>query len=270
MVLVPEDQDKLKSIFGGMATQLATDESTVLSRTTFRYFNQYIFGELNNIHHTELCDALDTWEDIIGILPRNSAKTTIAPIRYPAYRLGQDRGLRIIIGSVTATLAESFGRSIESIFKLDKYRAIFGNMIPAQGSAKWNESEKVVADRPERNSLGFRTDDKDASIFCVGVGGAIVGRRADILILDDIIDRRHVKTDTQLADVKHWFNEELKGVRHRKTQTVIVGTRWSARDLYIENISNMIKRGAQLAGNMNDEVLDQVRQFNAIADTINL
>ena len=225
-------------------------------------FNEYIGGEINAPHHIVLCDALDSWEDVIGTLPRNSAKTTIGSTRYPSYRLGQDRGLRIIICSCTATLAESFSRSIETIMTSEKYRMLFGELVPTSKSSVWNTQEKIVAGRPEFNHFGLRVDEKDASLYSVGVGGSVVGRRSDLIVLDDIIDRRTVKTESQLADIRQWYNEELKGVRHSYTQMVLLGTRWSDKDIYIESIAKALLSGANITGNMDADILDQVRRFN--------
>lgn len=256
------DQDKLQSIIDVIQSKVSVDQTVLDARNTLKAFNEYIGGEPNAPHHNTLCDALDSWEDVIGTLPRNSAKTTIGSIRYPAYRLGQDRGLRIIICSCTATLAESFSRSIETVMGLDKYRMLFGELVPTSKSSVWNSQEKIVAGRPEYNHFSLRVDEKDVSIFAVGVGGAVVGRRSDICILDDIIDRRTVKTESQLADIRQWYNEELMGVRHSRTQTILLGTRWSDKDIYIENIVKALLSGANITGNMEPELLEQIRRYN--------
>lgn len=252
-----------------LANRLPVNEGLFHARTAMKYFNEYLAGEKNNIHHIQICDALDTGEDVTAVLPRNAAKTTTICTRYPAYRLGKDRGLRILVASCNATLASSFLRSIESIFEMDSYKKLFGELVPKGHAAyKWNETEKIVANRPEWNKLGYRVDAKDASLFAVGVGGAVVGRRADIIILDDIIDRRTVKTQLQLNDIKYWLTEEVKGVRHANTQIITTGTRWSTRDIYVDTMSTMLKNNAEIKGNMIDEVMEQINQFRAIEDAI--
>lgn len=246
--------------------RLSLDDKLINARHNLRDFNEYIYNEVNNIHHIELCNALDSWEDVCAILPRNSSKTTIASTRYPAYRIGQDRGLRIIVASHTATMAESFLRSIDSIFNNDKFITLFGNLIPRlkEQNYKWNETEKIVSHRPDYNSLGYRIDAKDLSLFAIGVGGAIVGKRADIIILDDIIDRRDTKTEGQITDIKHWLNEEVKGARHPDTQMIYVGTRWNIKDIYIDTISKMVSSGADIIGNMQKEIGDQIYSYNTL------
>ena len=264
------DQNQLTDLFKVVTEKVTVDREVIGSRNVLQTFNEYVFEEKNALHHIELCEALDTFEDVVGIVPRNSGKSSIASTRYPSYRLGQDRGIRVIIGSHTATLASSFSRSIENIMKLEKYQLLFGNMIPVISTSinsetvKWNETEKIVKGRPEFNKLGYRVDAKDCSIFSVGVGGAVVGRRADIIILDDIIDRSDVKTDNQILDINYWFNEELKGSRHAKTQIVVVGSRWSMKDIYISVIAKMLDTGAELTGNMVAEVLDQVKRYREL------
>lgn len=262
--------DKLTDALAILRDSVAIDEEVLAARSQMAAFNEYVFQEVNAPHHTEICNALDTFENVTAITPRNSGKSSLASTRYPAFRLGWDRGLRIIICSHTATMAGAFSRSIDSIMRLPAYRLLFGDLVPTLSTArysdtnKWNETEKIVKDRPEFNKLGYRIDAKDASIFAIGVGGAVVGRRADIIILDDIIDRRDTKTDMQMEDIKYWLNEELKGTRHAKTQVVTVGSRWSARDIYIDIMSSEEKVGAVISGNMVQEVLDQIMLFRTI------
>ena len=268
--ILQADPNQITELFKSITDKVSIDREVISARNALQAFNEYVFEEKNNIHHVELCDALDSWEDVAAIIPRNSGKTSIVSTRYPSYRLGLDRGMRIILGSHTATLSSSFSRSCENIMKMEKFRLLFGDMIPAISTikdattVKWNETEKIVKDRPDFNSLGFRVDAKDASIFSVGVGGAVVGRRADIIILDDIIDRNDVKTDAQIIDINYWFNEELKGARHIKTQTIVVGSRWSIKDIYISVISKMMESGAELTGNMIEEVLSQVKRYREL------
>jgi len=259
---VSVDQEQLLSIINIIQGQVSVDKTVLDARNILSSFNEYIGGEINNKHHIDLCNALDSGEDVIGTLPRNSAKSTIGSIRYPAYSLGKDRGMRIIICSCTATLSESFSRSIGALLSNDKYRLLFGDLIPISKSAIWNTQEKIVAGRPEYNHFGLRVDEKDASVFSVGVGGSVVGRRADLIILDDIIDRRTVKTQSQIEDIKQWLTEELKGVRHAQTQTVLLGTRWNDKDIYIDNISQALSSNATVLGNMEEDLLEQVRRFN--------
>ncbi len=273
MVINDSDKNKLADLFNEIKDRVYVDEAILDARSSMQEFNQYIFNEKNNIHHVDLCDALDTGEDTIAVIPRNSGKSTVASNRYPAFRLGCDRGVREILASHTAGLAQSFSRSIESIFRIDRFKLLFGDLIPAQtvsNSIKWNETEKIVRDRPEINKLGFRVDAKDASIFAVGVGGAVVGRRADLIVLDDIIDRDSVKTEAQLEDTKYWFNEELKGTRHPKTQVVVVGSRWSTKDIYVHVMSTMLDKGATIKGNMVEEVIGQITRLRELEQEVNI
>ena len=115
------DNGQLTDLFKSITNKVSIDKEVIDARNTMQYFNEYVFEEVNGKHHIELCEALDTLEDVAGIIPRNSGKSSIVSTRYPAYRLGNDRGIRVIIGSHTATLSSSFSRSIESIMKLEKY-----------------------------------------------------------------------------------------------------------------------------------------------------
>lgn len=263
------DSRRLQDALSIFSSKIIIDESALSIKENFKMFNEEVFKAKNAQHHIDLCDALQSFEDCVNILPRNSAKTTISSTRYPAWKIGDDRGMRIIIGSHTITASQTLLRSIDNIFLLPRYIEIYGEMRPPMNSdLPWNNTDKIVMNRPEYNKLGFRVDAKESTLSAIGVGGAVVGKRADIIILDDIIDRRTVKTESQINDINHWLTSEVYPIRHRLTQVVISGTRWGAKDVYIKVISDLLNDGAEINGNMIDEIYEQVQKFRELEDKV--
>lgn len=103
------------------------------------------------------------------LLPPRHGKSELASKRFPAFCLGQRPGLQFISASATAGLAEDFGREVRNIIGSEEYSRVFPRTTLAEDSqakGKWNTSASGV-------------------YYAVGVGGAVIGRGADIFLIDD-------------------------------------------------------------------------------------
>ena len=102
------------------------------------------------------------------LLPPQHGKSHIASRRYPAFTLGRDPRHDIISASATSTLAEEFGRDVRNLLATTEYRALFGTTLAedSQAAGHWKTQE-------------------GGSYYAVGIGGALMGRGATRLIIDD-------------------------------------------------------------------------------------
>lgn len=114
------------------------------------------------------------------------------------------------------------------------YRSIFGDVIPDKHEReKWTSSEIIVKrDAP---------DISDPTLSAVSTGSStILGRRADIIICDDILNQKNTRTDDQRQKVKEWFNEILRPVLVPRTgRLIVVGTAFDLQDLYHELLEDL-------------------------------
>lgn len=124
-------------------------------------------------HHAAIATALERVERgeckrLILLVPPRHGKSELASRRFPAYALGKRPERQIISASATATLAEDFGRDVRNLIGSGEYRNLFGTHLAedSQAKGKWNTSE-------------------GGGYYAVGIGGALMGRGADILIIDD-------------------------------------------------------------------------------------
>lgn len=102
------------------------------------------------------------------LLPPQHGKSHIASRRYPAFTLGRDPRHDIISASATSTLAEEFGRDVRNLLATREYRALFSTTLAedSQAAGHWKTQE-------------------GGSYYAVGIGGALMGRGATRLIIDD-------------------------------------------------------------------------------------
>ena len=105
---------------------------------------------------------------IVNMPPRHT-KSEFASFLFPAWMMGREPRLKIIQTSHTAELAQRFGRKVRNLIDTQDYQNIFPGMELS--------ADSKAAGRWETNQGG--------EYFSAGVGGAITGRGADLLIIDD-------------------------------------------------------------------------------------
>lgn len=156
-----------------------------------------------------------------GIVSHNSSHCSVW---FPLWLLAHNPNLRIVVVSSTATQADRFGRAMrETIDSNPVFRTVFPHTRPGN---LWTDSEFIV----ERPIVGM----KDPSVKCIGVGGAILGARIDILILDDVLRFENVRTRAQRSKVSQWVRSTLLTRLTEDSRLIMIGTKWTMDDLYHE------------------------------------
>ena len=124
-------------------------------------------------HHKIMADAFERVAKgelrrlIINMPPRHT-KSEFASFLLPAWFLGIYPGKKIIQTAHTAELAVGFGRKVRNLVNSPDYQQIFKTKLSTDSKAagRWNTSE-------------------GGDYFAIGVGGAVTGKGADLLIIDD-------------------------------------------------------------------------------------
>jgi len=163
----------------------------------------------------------------IIILPPGHGKSTSSTINYPLWRIGNNPDLRFLIASHTADFVASFVREIKGWMVHPRYIEIFGDLKPFHPS-KWSQHEIIVSRSPTA------LPQKDPSITAIGVEQAIIGRRVDEIICDDIVDEDWANSESLRDRLRTWFKKELLERLEPDGRLFVVGTRWSYLDRYAE------------------------------------
>jgi predicted phage terminase large subunit-like protein len=187
-------------------------------RTMIRFVLEGILGR----RHTQILE------------PRGAAKTTWANTTLLCWLIGM-WDVRIGLVSNTDLQALDFSRAIKNtIEQNEEHRAVFGDQV---NPSKWTNKEWL------RKGSSWSTS-KDVSLFAVGVGGAIISKRFDIILMDDILDEENTANPDIRANVKTWFLKTLKPTLAPDGVVISIGTRWSEDDLY-EHFITLIRDGGQ-------------------------
>jgi len=175
-------------------------------------------------HHAKMADAFERVAKgeckrlIINMPPRHT-KSEFASYLLPAWFLGKFPHKKVIQCSHTAELAVGFGRKVRNLVDTEAFKAIFPDLVLASDSkaaGRWNTN-------------------KQGDYFAIGIGGAVTGKGADLLIIDD----PHSEQEAALAEVNpdiydktyEWYTSGPRQRLQPGGAIVIVMTRWSKRDL---------------------------------------
>jgi predicted phage terminase large subunit-like protein len=169
---------------------------------------------------------------IINMPPRHT-KSEFASYLLPAWFLGKFPEKKIIQTSHTAELAVGFGRKVRNLVDSDAYKQIF----PTVGL----QSDSKAAGRWATN--------KGGDYFAIGIGGAVTGKGADLLIIDD----PHSEQEATLAEVNpeiydkthEWYTSGPRQRLQPGGAIVIVMTRWSKKDLTGQVIKSAQQRDGE-------------------------
>ena len=101
-------------------------------------------------------------------MPPRHTKSEFASNYLPAWMIGKNPKLKIIQTTHTAELAVRFGRKAKNVIDTREYQEVFKTRL---------QEDSKAAGRWETAQGG--------EYFAAGTGGAITGRGADLLIIDD-------------------------------------------------------------------------------------
>ena len=150
---------------------------------------------------------------IVNMPPRHT-KSEFASFLLPAWMVGRNPKLKIIQATHTGELAIRFGRKAKTLIDSDDYRKIFDTRLreDSQAAGRWETAQ-------------------GGEYFAAGVGGAITGRGADLLIIDDPHSEQDALSATALESAYDWYTSGPRQRLQPGGKIVCVMTRWSTKDL---------------------------------------
>ena len=204
-----------------------------LAPTDVFAYGEYVFGFHPAPHHRELIewilDRLARHENGVVLEPRGHAKTTWANTIMLSYLAAREPNIRIGLISNTSKQSNAFSRAIRWTFEANEYfKEVFGNLV---GDHKWTDVEWIQ----RRSALH---GSKDATMYSAGAGGAIISKRFDLLLCDDIIDEENYSNPEQAVKIDTWFWKTLKPTLAPGGSIIVIGTRWAEGDLYQQLIED--------------------------------
>jgi predicted phage terminase large subunit-like protein len=206
----------------------------------------YIVGK----HHRILADMLMAIEQgdkdriCVNIPPRHG-KSQLVSIFFPAWFLGRNPNKKVMMVSHTTDLAVDFGRKVRNLIAIEAYKAIFPTVnlaADSKSAGRWN------------TSVG-------GEYYACGVGSALAGRGADLLLVDDPHSEQDVINGNFSVFEKayEWYTFGARTRLMPGGRVAIIQTRWHMDDLTGRVVRDMAQNERA------DEF--EVIEFPAILDT---
>jgi predicted phage terminase large subunit-like protein len=162
-------------------------------------FNRLAEGKINRL--------------IINMPPRHT-KSEFASFLLPAWMIGKNPKLKIIQTTHTTELAVRFGRKAKHLIDSPDYKKYFKTTL-----------------REDSQAAGRWETEQGGEYFAAGVGSAITGRGADLLIIDDPHSEQDAMNPEALERAYEWYTSGPRQRLQPGGKIVVVMTRWSLKDL---------------------------------------
>ena len=186
----------------------------------FLTFVKHVWPEfIEGPHHKKIAEKFNKIAQgkikrlIINMPPRHT-KSEFASFLLPSWMVGRKPNLKIIQSTHTTELAIRFGRKAKTLMDSPEYKEIFKTRLreDSQAAGKW-ETEQ------------------GGEYYAAGVGSAITGRGADLLIIDDPHSEQDALNVTALERAYDWYTSGPRQRLQPGGAIVLVMTRWSTKDL---------------------------------------
>lgn len=169
-------------------------------------------------HHLYLLSELEglsggDYDRLMILMPPGSAKSTYASVVFPAWWFSQHPHSAIIGASHSRSLAEHFSRRIRGLILEKQHYLGF----------------RVSQDHRAVDMWATSGGGEDPS---VGVRGAITGRRADLVIIDDPVkSQADAESGRQREHIWDWYKSDVTTRLKPGGKVVLIMTRWHPDDL---------------------------------------
>ena len=210
----------VKKQFLKLALKLSEKKTKTKVHNDFLTFVKHVWPEfIEGAHHKEIAEKFNQIAQgkikrlIINMPPRHT-KSEFASFLLPAWMVGRKPNLKIIQTTHTTELAIRFGRKAKTLMDDPIYKQVFQTRLreDSQAAGKWETAQ-------------------GGEYYAAGVGSAITGRGADLLIIDDPHSEQDALNMTSMERAYEWYTSGPRQRLQPGGAIVLVMTRWNMKDL---------------------------------------
>jgi len=221
------DQDQINKLppdvkkeYMKLAIKFGEKKKQTLIQNDFMTFVKHVWPEfIEGAHHKKIAEKFNQLARgeikrlIINMPPRHT-KSEFGSFLLPAWMVGRKPNLKIIQSTHTTELAIRFGRKAKTLMDSPEYKECFKTRLreDSQAAGKW-ETEQ------------------GGEYYAAGVGSAITGRGADLLIIDDPHSEQDALNMTSMERAYEWYTSGPRQRLQPGGAIVLIMTRWNMKDL---------------------------------------
>lgn len=150
-------------------------------------------------------------------MPPRHGKSQTAARLFPAWFLGRNPTKRVILTGYAASLVDKHSRFTRNLIATDRYQDVFPGVALAEDSAARNSWDIAL---------------HEGGMDAMGINGAITGKGAHLLIIDDPVRGRQ-EAESALMRERTWdsYTNDLYTRLEPGGAVVLIMTRWNDDDL---------------------------------------
>lgn len=168
-----------------------------------------------------LSDETPGTKDLV-IMPPGHAKTTWGTTLGVAHYLGRHPDRSVLILSESGPRAQELFSSIQEQFESPLFQAIFPDFKPDKARG-WTKTRLYSTKAPKHRP--------DPTLACAGVGGSVIGRRPDLIVIDDPTNESIATSPARRQAQELWFKRTLLTRLTKTAKVIVIMTRWHEADL---------------------------------------
>ena len=189
-------------------------------QTDFLSFVKHVWPDfIEGSHHKRIADKFNKLASgeikrlIINMPPRHT-KSEFGSYLLPAWMVGKNPKLKIIQSTNTTELSVRFGRKAKALIDSPEYQKVFKTKLreDSQAAGKWETAQ-------------------GGEYYAAGVGSAITGRGADLLIIDDPHSEQDAMNSQALERTYEWYRSGPRQRLQPGGSIIVIMTRWNEKDL---------------------------------------
>ena len=189
-------------------------------QTDFLSFVKHVWPDfIEGSHHKRIADKFNKLASgeikrlIINMPPRHT-KSEFGSYLLPAWMVGRNPKLKIIQSTNTTELSVRFGRKAKALIDSPEYQKVFNTKLreDSQAAGKWETAQ-------------------GGEYYAAGVGSAITGRGADLLIIDDPHSEQDAMNSQALERTYEWYTSGPRQRLQPGGSIIVIMTRWNEKDL---------------------------------------
>lgn len=161
---------------------------------------------------------------LMVFMPPRYWKSQTASRKFPAWLLGKNPDLRIIMTSYNAELASKHSKAVRDLIGTEEYSQVFGMLA--------STDEPVLLDPDSKASASWEIANRNGGMLAAGVGGGITGFGANLFIIDDPVKgRKEAGSESQREDSYEWYRSTAYTRVEDHGAIILIMTRWDVEDL---------------------------------------
>lgn len=193
------------------------------AKTSLLAFTKYTFPNyVADPLHIAIANALDhviqgKIDRLIISIPPQHGKSELCSVRFPAFWLGKNPDIPVILTSYSADLASDKSVQVRDLINSDKYRKIFPEILLNKGSQAKDF---------------WKLENKRGYLLSGGVDGPLTGFGAGLGIIDDPYKNwEEAQSETNRKKVNNWYKTVFRTRIWEGGKIVFPMTRWHVDDL---------------------------------------